>query len=70
MNKETLNTYAELGEQDGITTLFRKFDTMTWIFQYKEGKCIGQVLLPNEYIDSIQNAPSLSIGDSETKQTI
>jgi hypothetical protein len=71
MNKERLDTYAELPENDGIQTLFRKFNTNTYIFQYnKAGELIGSVCVSNENMDLIRNAPSIEIGDSKTKQTI
>lgn len=70
MDKSTLNTYAELDEKDGISTLFRKFDTGTLIFQFKDGKHIGGVLLLSEHMDLIQNAPTIKSGDGKTKQTI
>ena len=71
MNKETLDTYMMLQDRDGVQTLFRKFDTSTWIFQFnEEGKCIGQVCVSEENMKIIQNAPSIKVGDSKTKQTI
>ena len=71
MNKETLGNYAELKDRDGIQTLFRKFDTGTWIFQFNEsGKCIGQVCVSDENMKVIQSAPSIEAGDGKTQQTI
>jgi len=53
-----------------MKTYFRKFDTGTWIFQYKNGKLVGQVLFSSENMNIIQNAPSIKEGDGKTPQTL
>jgi len=71
MNKESLEKYVELEDRDGIQTLFRKFDTGTWIFQFNsKGKVIGQVCVSSDNMEAIQNAPSIKAGDGETEQTL
>jgi hypothetical protein len=71
MKKESLDTYVELQDREGIQTLFRKFDTATWIFQFNEkGKHVGQVCVSEENMEIIRNAPSIKPGDGKTQQTI
>jgi hypothetical protein len=71
MKKESFDVFAELKEREGRLTLFRKFDTGTWIFQFNEkGQCIGRVCVSDENMRIIQNSPSIKTGDGETKQTI
>lgn len=70
MNSEFLESYYKLEDNGNIETYFRKFDTGTWIFQYKNGKLIGQVLVSAENMDIIQNAPSIKEGDGKTPQTL
>jgi hypothetical protein len=71
MNKESLDNYMELPDRNGIQTLFRKFDTDTWIFQFnKKEKYIGQVCVSEENMRIIQKAPCIKAGDGKTKQTI
>jgi hypothetical protein len=71
MNKEILDTYKELQDVNGMSTLFRKFDEGTWIFQFnKEGELIGQVLVSSENMELIQQAPSIKAGDGTTIQTL
>ncbi len=71
MKKGIFDIYAELQDTNGIQTLFRKFDTATWIIQFNEnGDCIGQVCVSNENMQLIQNAPYIKAGDGKTKQSI
>jgi hypothetical protein len=70
MNKESLlDVYIELEDREGLQTLFRKFESGTWIFQFnKDGKLIGQVCVSDENMKVIQNAPAVKDGDGKTKQ--
>jgi len=70
MKSEFLESYCELEDREGMKTYFRKFDTGTWIFQYKNGKLVGQVLVSSENMNIIQNAPSIKEGDGKTPQTL
>ena len=71
MRKEQFDIYAELQDRDGMQTLFRKFDTATWIIQFNEkGECIGQVCVSNENMNIIHDAPYIKAGDGKTKQSI
>jgi len=60
--------YKELPERDGIVTLFRKFEMGTWIVQYKGDEQIGVILISEENLKEIQNAPALKVGDGTTPQ--
>lgn len=71
MNKKSLRTYAELIDHEGTQTLFRKFDTCVWMFQYNDkGECIGQIRILTEDFNTIANAPSIKAGNATTVQTI
>lgn len=66
-----LPLYKELEDREGIQTLFRKFDTATWIVQYNEkGEQIGQVCVSAENMQLIQDAPSIKVGDGKTIQKL
>jgi hypothetical protein len=64
------NLYAELPEREGITTLFRKFDTGTWIVQYKGDQQIGMVLVHEEDMQTIHQSPCIQTGDGKTPQSL
>lgn len=71
MNKESLvkkDLYKELPEKEGISTLFRKFEERTWIFQFKGDEHIGTILLDNEDLEYIYKATPLKEGDGSTAQ--
>jgi hypothetical protein len=69
--EEMIPLYQELQDRDGMTVLFRKFDTGTWIFQFNEaGKCIGQVCISAENMATIQAAPCVKAGDGKTPQEL
>lgn len=71
MKKTLLDTYAELQDRDGLQTLFRKFDTGTWILQFNEdGDCIGQVCVSEENMKIIHHSPHVKAGDGKTKQEL
>jgi hypothetical protein len=67
-----LPVYAELEEPDnGITTLFRKFETGTWLIQYNSrNEQIGMVMVSEENMKKIQSAPALKVGDGTNIQIL
>lgn len=64
------NLYAELPERDGITTLFRKFDSGTWMVQCKGEEMIGMVMVHEKDMQTIQKSPYIKSGDGRTPQTL